>query len=116
MRFGKRGKLSPRYVSLFEVLERVKEMAYRLALLPSLSSVHQVFHLSLLKGYMFDETYQILYEELELHPDLLYEEEAIQIFDHCSKTLCRKKVSPIKVLWSRCGIEEVILEHEDERG
>ena len=50
-RFGKRGKLSPRYIGPFEMLERVGRVAYRLALPPSLSSVHEVFHVSMLQKY-----------------------------------------------------------------
>ena len=51
VRFGKRGKLSSRYIGLFEILERVGTVAYRLALPPSLSSVHEVFHVSMLQKY-----------------------------------------------------------------
>ena len=51
VRFGKQGKLAPRYIGPFEVLERVDTVAYRLALSPSLSSVHEVFHISMLRKY-----------------------------------------------------------------
>ena len=54
IRFGKRGKLSPRYIEPFEVLERVGAVEYRLALPPSLSSVHEVFHVSMLRKYTPD--------------------------------------------------------------
>ena len=59
VRFGKRGKLSPRYMWPFEVLERVGIIAYRLALLLSLSSVHAVFHVSLLQKYTPDSTHVV---------------------------------------------------------
>ena len=57
IRFGKRGKLSPRYIGPFELLERVGAVAYRLALPPSLSSIREVFHVSMLKKYTLDPTH-----------------------------------------------------------
>ena len=56
IRFGKRGKLSPRYIRPFEVLERVGAIVYRLALPPSLSTIHEVFHVSMLWKYTPDPT------------------------------------------------------------
>ena len=59
VRFGKRGKLSPRYIEPFEILERVGIVAYQLALPPSLSSVHAVFHVSMLRKYTLDPTHVV---------------------------------------------------------
>ena len=59
IRFNKQGKLSPRYIEPFEIFERVSIVAYRLALLPSLSCVHDVFHVSLLRKYTPDPTHVV---------------------------------------------------------
>ena len=59
VRFDKRGKLSPRNIGPFEVLERVGIVAYRLALPPSLSGVHEVFHVSMLRKYILDPTHVV---------------------------------------------------------
>ena len=64
IRFGKRGKLLPRYIGPFEVLERVGIVAYQLALLPSLSSVHDVFHVFMLRKYTPDPTHIVDWGEL----------------------------------------------------
>lgn len=90
VRVGKLGKLSSRYVGLFEVLEQVGEVAYKLALLPSLSAMYPVFYVSLLRRYVFDQSHQISYEELDLLPNLSYEEDTIQILDPYSKALPQK--------------------------
>ena len=52
IRFGKKGKLNPRYISPFEILERIDAVAYRLALPPNLSMLHMVFHVSMLWKYI----------------------------------------------------------------
>ncbi|XP_062103548.1 uncharacterized protein LOC133814627 [Humulus lupulus] len=74
MRFGKKGKLSPRFIGTFEVLEKVGKVAYRLALLPSLSNVHDIFHVSLLRKYVIDPSHVLNYEPIEVEQDLTYEE------------------------------------------
>ncbi|CAM8977083.1 unnamed protein product [Rhodiola kirilowii] len=66
MRFGKKGKLSPRYIGPFEILERVGNVAYRLALPSTLSSVHTVFHISMLRKYISDSSHVLEYEQLQV--------------------------------------------------
>ena len=74
MRFGKKGKLSPRYVGPFEILDKVGDVAYRLALPSSLSNVHNVFHLSMLRRYISNPSHVLNFEQLELSQDVSYEE------------------------------------------
>jgi len=81
IRFGTRGKLSPRYIGPFEILERVGEVAYRLALPPSLEGVHNVFHVSQLRRYIRDGSHILDYLELELQPDLSYTKQPMAIMD-----------------------------------
>lgn len=111
MRFGKRGKLRLRYVGPFEVLELVRDVAYKLALSPNFSVV---FYVSLLRRYVVNQLHQILFEELELHPNLSYEEDAMRILDHCLKTIHQKVVTLVKILSSNHGIQEETWECEDK--
>ena len=66
VRFGKRGKLSPRFIEPFEILERVGTVAYRLALPPSMSGVHEVFHVPMLRKYTPDPTHVVDENKLRL--------------------------------------------------
>ena len=79
VRFGKKGNLSPRFIGPFEILERVGDLAYRLALPLNLSSVHNVFHVSMLRKYIFDPTHILSYNPLEIREDLTYEEQPKRI-------------------------------------
>ena len=97
MRFGKKGKLSPRFVGPFEILSRVGEVAYKLALPPSLSVVHPVFHVSMLRKYVPDESHVLSLDFVELGPELTFEEELIAIFDSQVQNLRTKKVASVKV-------------------
>ena len=85
MRFGKNGKLSPRYTGPFEILERVGKVAYKLALPPELASVHDVFHISMLKKYIPDPSHVLSQEPIEVRTDLTYEEKPVQILDQEEK-------------------------------
>ena len=80
VRFGKRGKLSPRDIGPFEVLERVGVVAYRLTLSPSLSSVHASFYVSMLRKYTPDLTHVVDFGEL-VDTDEIFEEGSVRIMD-----------------------------------
>nr|GEW53702.1 DNA/RNA polymerases superfamily protein [Tanacetum cinerariifolium] len=80
-RFGIKGKLSPRFIGPFEILDRVGEVSYRLALPPQLSHVHNVFHVSLLRGYKYHPLHVISYPLDQIHADLSYVEEPEAILD-----------------------------------
>nr|XP_016508132.1 PREDICTED: uncharacterized protein LOC107825737 [Nicotiana tabacum] len=81
IRFEKRGKLSPRFIGPFEVLEQVGEVAYTLALPPSISGVHPVFHGSMLRRYHTDRSHVLDYNAAHLDESLGYEEEPVVIVD-----------------------------------
>ncbi|XP_070049849.1 uncharacterized protein [Nicotiana tomentosiformis] len=78
-RFGKKGKLSPRFIGPFEVLRRVGEVAYEIALPPSLSGVHLVFHVSMLRRYHADMSHVLDFSTIQLDESLGYEEEPVAI-------------------------------------
>ena len=81
VRFGKRGKLSSRFIRPFEILERVGIIAYRLALLPSMSGVHEVFHVSMLHRYTSDPAHVVDWGEIEVDTDKTFEEGPVCIMD-----------------------------------
>ena len=85
--FGKRGKLEPRYIRLFEILERVGIVAYRLALPPSLSYVHEVFHISMLQKYTPDPDHVVDWGEIIVDIDGTFEEEPVRILDSRDQVL-----------------------------
>ena len=113
MRFGKKGKLSPRYVGPFEILERVGSVAYRLALPPALSRLHNIFHVSMLRRYVPDPSHILNYEPLQVKENLSYEEVPIQILDHKEQVLRNKTINLVKVLWRNHSIEEASWERKD---
>ncbi|KAL5560428.1 hypothetical protein UlMin_036640 [Ulmus minor] len=110
IRFGKRGKLNPRFIGPYEVLECVGKVAYRLALPPNLASVHNVFHVSMLKKYVPDTSHILEQEPMELHEDLTYEEKPVRILDRKTKTLRNKEIPLVKVLWRNQKMEEATWE------
>ena len=112
MRFGKKGKLSLRYVGPFEVLGLKGEVAYELALPLELSQVHPVFHVSILRKYVPDPSHIIEYQPLNIQPNLAYEEKPIRILDKKEQVLRNKVISYVKVLWHNGNLEEVTWESE----
>ncbi|GKE88668.1 putative reverse transcriptase domain-containing protein, partial [Tanacetum coccineum] len=100
MQFGKKGKLAPRYVGPFEILERIGHVAYRLRLPNELSEVHDTFHVSNLKKCLADANLHVPLDEIKVDKTLHYVEKPVEIMDREVKTLKRSKIPIIKVRWS----------------
>ena len=113
VRFGKREKLSPRFVGPFEILERIDIVAYRLALPPSMSSVHEVFHVSMLRKYNPDPAHVVDLGQIEVNTDGTFEEGPVCILDSRDQVLRRKTVRLVRLLWRHYGVEESTWERED---
>ncbi|KAL8093417.1 hypothetical protein AgCh_035336 [Apium graveolens] len=113
-RFGKKGKMSPRYIGPFEVLKQVGKMAYELALPPQMQHLQNVFQVSLLKKYNVDASHVIELEPVEIQQDLSYVEQPVRILDRKQKTLRNKVVPLVRVLWRNPKIEESTWELESE--
>ena len=106
MRFGKKGKLSPRFVGPFEVLERVDKVAYRISLPPALSGIHNVFHESMLRKYIPDPSHVLSYEPIQVRDDLSYEEISIEILDRKEQVLHNRTIYWVKVFWKNHLVKE----------
>ena len=113
VRFGKRGKLSPRFIGPFEILERVGTVAYRLVLPPSMTGVHEVFHVSMLRKYTPDPAHVVDWGQIEVDTDRTFEEEPVCILDSRDQVLRRKTVRLLRVLLRHYGLEESTWERED---
>ncbi|GJR26903.1 hypothetical protein Tco_1103135 [Tanacetum coccineum] len=97
MRFGKRGKLNPRYVGPFKVLEKVGSVAYKLELPQELSRVHNTFHVSNLKKCYSEEPLAVLLEGLHIDDKLQFVEEPVEIMEREIKRLKRSCILLVKV-------------------
>ncbi|KAK4708523.1 hypothetical protein R3W88_029448 [Solanum pinnatisectum] len=105
MRIGKKEKLSPRHVGLYQILKRVGKIAYELDFPNELASVHPVFHVSMLKKCISDPVSIIPLEGLGVDESLSYEEVLVEILDRQVKRLRNKKVASVKVLWRNHLVE-----------
>ena len=113
VRFGKRGKLSPRFIGSFEILERMYTIAYRLALPPSMLGVHEVFHVSMLRKYTPDPAHVVDWGQVEVDTDGTFEEGPVCILDSRDQVLRCKTVRLVRVLGRHCGVEESTWKRED---
>ena len=113
VRFGKRGKLSSRFIGPFEILERIGVVVYRLALPPSMSGVHEVFHVSMLRKYTPDPAYVVDWGQIEVDTDGTFEEGLVCILDNRDHVLRRRTVRLVRVLWRHYAVEESTWERED---
>ncbi|KAD4180246.1 hypothetical protein E3N88_28837 [Mikania micrantha] len=100
IRFGKRGKLNPRYIGPFEILKRIGPVAYQLNLPTELDGVHNVFHVSNLKKCLSDETLIVPLDEIQVDEQLRFVEEPVEIMDREVKQLKQSKIPIVKVRWN----------------
>ncbi|GKB99394.1 putative reverse transcriptase domain-containing protein [Tanacetum coccineum] len=111
--FRKKGKLAPRYVGPFEILERIGPVAYRLRLPKELSSVHDTFHVSNLKKCLADANLYVPLDETKIDKTLCFVEEPVEIMDREVRSLKRSKISIVKVCWNSKRGPEFTWERED---
>ncbi|XP_070014471.1 uncharacterized protein [Nicotiana sylvestris] len=118
MRFGKKGKLSPRYIGPFEMLQRIRDVVYKLALPPSMSSVNPVFHVCMLRKYVGVPSYVLDFSTVQLDDDLTYDVEPMAILGRQVRKLRSKDISSMNMQWRgqsdekdtwdtsvRCGVD-----------
>ncbi|GJR18197.1 hypothetical protein Tco_0966724 [Tanacetum coccineum] len=102
----KKGKLAPRYIGPFEILEIIGLVAYRLRLPEEFSSVHDTFHVSNLNKCLVDANLHVPLDEIKVDKTLHFVEEPVEIMDQEIKKLKYRKIALVKVRWnSKCGPE-----------
>ena len=111
--FGVKGKLAPRYVGPFSIIERCGPVAYRLELPAQLSAVHNIFHVSQLRKCLHVPNKVIDIEKLQLEPDLVYPEHPVKIFDHKTRVTRNQTSNFYKVQWSNHSKREATWETEE---
>ncbi|GJX08517.1 putative reverse transcriptase domain-containing protein [Tanacetum coccineum] len=112
--FGKRGKLSPRYIGPFKILKRVGPVAYKLELPRELQGIHNTFYVSNLKKCLSDESLVIPLDEIQLDDKLHFIEEPVEIMDREVKRLKQSRIPIVKVRWNSRRGPEYTREREDQ--
>ncbi|KAA0058469.1 pol protein [Cucumis melo var. makuwa] len=107
LRFERRGKLSPRFVGPSEILEQIGPVAYRFALPPSLSTVHDVFHVSILRKYVSDPSHIVHYEPLEIDENLSYTEQLVEVLAREVKMLRNREIPLLKSYGGITGLKRL---------
>nr|GFB42488.1 putative reverse transcriptase domain-containing protein [Tanacetum cinerariifolium] len=114
VRFGKKGKLAPRFVRPFEIIEKVGPVAYRLDLPEELDGVHDTFHVSNLKKCLADPTLQVPLDEIQVDDKLNFMEEPVEIMKREFKKLKKSRIDIVKVRWNSKRGLEFMWEREDQ--
>nr|XP_016498425.1 PREDICTED: uncharacterized protein LOC107817163 [Nicotiana tabacum] len=115
MRFGKKGKLIPRFVGPYNIIQRIGRVAYEIDLPSELEAVHPVFHVSILRKCIRDPSRITPMKDIHIAEDLSYAEVPVAILDRQVRKLRTKEVASVKVLWRNNNIEEMTWEAEEEK-
>jgi hypothetical protein len=113
-RFSVKGKLAPRYIGPFKVLDRRGKVAYQLELPLELSEIHDVFHVSQLKKCLVKPTQPVSYQDLDIGKDLTYPEQPMRILDTAERRTRNKTTQFYKVQWSNHSEDEATWERAEE--
>ncbi|GJS61794.1 putative reverse transcriptase domain-containing protein [Tanacetum coccineum] len=114
VRFGKKGKLAPRFVGPFEIIEKVSHVAYLLDLPEELNGVHDTFHVSNFKKCLADTTLQVPFDEIQVDAKLNFVKELVEILEREFKKLKRSRIAIVKVRWNSKRGPEFTWEREDQ--
>ncbi|GKB58036.1 putative reverse transcriptase domain-containing protein [Tanacetum coccineum] len=114
VRFGKKGKLAPRFVEPFEIIEKVGPVAYRLDFPEELNGVYDTFHMSNLKKCLADPTLQVPLDEIRVDDKLNFVEVPVEILEREFKKLKRGRIAIVKVRWNSKRGPEFTWEREDQ--
>ena len=114
MRFGKKSKLSPRYICPYKILRRMGNVAYELDLPNDLAMVHPVFHVFMLRKFIGDEKTIVPLQDVTIEENLSYEELPVEILDRQVKRLRNKETASVKVLWRNQYVESATWEAEED--
>ena len=106
VRFGKKGKLAPRYIGPFEILQKIGNVSYKLDLPASMARIHPVFHVSMLRKFVSDPSKVLSEPDVEVQEDLTYVEQPVRIIDTQIRKLRNKEIPMVKVLWNHHNMEE----------
>ncbi|WMV29228.1 hypothetical protein MTR67_022613 [Solanum verrucosum] len=113
MRFGKKGKLNPRYVGPYKMLKRVGKVAYELEFPTELAAVYPIFHILLLKKCVGNPASIMPLESVDVKDSLTYEEVLVEILDRQVRRLRNKEVASVKVLWRSQSVKGATWEAEE---
>ncbi|XP_071925811.1 uncharacterized protein [Coffea arabica] len=111
---GKGKKLQSIFVGPYKILQRVGNVAYKLELPPSLSRIHNIFHVSMLKKYHPNPSHVLQPKNIDIDETQTYEERSVKLLDRKVKELRNKRIPLVKVLWRNHGVEEATWEVEEE--